>query len=78
RSGAAAAGIPSDPRALTDWAARTAPWRSYFTAHLWRAAAPKRSAELHGSRAPRPRRTPEPRSTRPNGGVLQTLSEETP
>ncbi|WP_374314159.1 AlkA N-terminal domain-containing protein [Microbacterium sp.] len=78
RSGAAAAGIPSDPRALTDWAARTAPWRSYFTAHLWRAAAPKRSAELHGSRAPRPRRTPEPRSTRPNGGVLQIPSEETP
>jgi AraC family transcriptional regulator of adaptative response / DNA-3-methyladenine glycosylase II len=38
RSGAAAAGIPAEPRPLTDWAARTAPWRSYFTAHLWRAA----------------------------------------
>ena len=25
------------PRALTAWAARTAPWRSYLTAHLWRA-----------------------------------------
>ncbi|MCW3492233.1 AlkA N-terminal domain-containing protein [Microbacterium sp. SSM24] len=41
RSGAAASGIPSEPRALTDWAARTAPWRSYFTAHLWRAVPPK-------------------------------------
>jgi AraC family transcriptional regulator of adaptative response / DNA-3-methyladenine glycosylase II len=37
RSGAAAAGIPSDPAPLTAWAARTAPWRSYLTAHLWRA-----------------------------------------
>ncbi|WP_169580862.1 MULTISPECIES: AlkA N-terminal domain-containing protein [Microbacterium] len=41
RAGAAAAGIPSDPKALTAWAARTAPWRSYFTAHLWRAVPPK-------------------------------------
>ena len=39
RTGAAAAGIPSDPAGLTAWAARTAPWRSYLTAHLWRAAA---------------------------------------
>ncbi len=61
RSGAAAAGIPSDPRELTAWAARTAPWRSYFTAHLWRAVPPKRPAGLRGSRAPRPRRTPESR-----------------
>ncbi|KAA9111720.1 AlkA N-terminal domain-containing protein [Microbacterium rhizomatis] len=38
RAGAAAAGIPSDPAGLTAWAARTAPWRSYLTAHLWRAA----------------------------------------
>lgn len=38
RSGASAAGIPSDPAGLTAWAARTAPWRSYLTAHLWRAA----------------------------------------
>lgn len=41
RAGAAAAGIPSDPKALTAWAARTAPWRSYFTAHLWRAVPPR-------------------------------------
>jgi AraC family transcriptional regulator, regulatory protein of adaptative response / DNA-3-methyladenine glycosylase II len=38
RSGAAALGIPSDPRGLADWATRAAPWRSYLTAHLWRAA----------------------------------------
>jgi AraC family transcriptional regulator of adaptative response / DNA-3-methyladenine glycosylase II len=37
RAGAAAAGLTSEPRALTGWAARTAPWRSYLTAHLWRA-----------------------------------------
>lgn len=37
RTGAAAAGIPADPRGLEAWAARTAPWRSYLTAHLWRA-----------------------------------------
>lgn len=41
RAGAAAAGIPSDPRALTGWAAHTAPWRSYLTAHLWRAVPPR-------------------------------------
>jgi AraC family transcriptional regulator of adaptative response / DNA-3-methyladenine glycosylase II len=38
RAGAAAAGIPNDPAPLAAWAARTAPWRSYLTAHLWRAA----------------------------------------
>ncbi|WEK13666.1 MAG: AlkA N-terminal domain-containing protein [Candidatus Microbacterium phytovorans] len=37
RSGAALLGIPSDPRGFDAWAARTAPWRSYMTAHLWRA-----------------------------------------
>lgn len=46
RAGAAASGIPGDPRALTAWAERTAPWRSYLSAHLWRAAPlrPTRSA----------------------------------
>ncbi len=39
RAGAAAAGLPADPRPLAEWAARTAPWRSYLTAHLWRASA---------------------------------------
>jgi AraC family transcriptional regulator of adaptative response / DNA-3-methyladenine glycosylase II len=41
RAGAAAAGLPAEPRPLTDWAARTAPWRSYLTAHLWRAVPPR-------------------------------------
>ena len=45
RAGAAAAGIPSDAAALTAWAARTAPWRSYLTAHLWRAVPPRRTAK---------------------------------
>lgn len=40
RAGAAAIGVPSAPRALTEWAERTAPWRSYLTAHLWRAVPP--------------------------------------
>jgi len=39
RTGAAAAGIPAEPRPLTAWAERTAPWRSYLTAHLSHAAA---------------------------------------
>lgn len=38
RAGATAAGLPADPRELTAWAERIAPWRSYLTAHLWRAA----------------------------------------
>lgn len=38
RAGAAASGVPNDPAGITAWAARTAPWRSYLTAHLWRAA----------------------------------------
>lgn len=38
RAGAAAAGLPADPRALAAWAERTAPWRSYLCAHLWRAS----------------------------------------
>lgn len=46
RAGAAAAGIPNDPAPLAAWAARTAPWRSYLTAHLWRAA-PVRVATVH-------------------------------
>lgn len=38
RAGAAASGLPREPRALTAWAERVAPWRSYLSAHLWRAA----------------------------------------
>ncbi|MDL5352466.1 AlkA N-terminal domain-containing protein [Microbacterium sp. zg-YB36] len=40
RTGAGNLGIPADPAGLTAWATRTAPWRSYLTAHLWRAALP--------------------------------------
>lgn len=53
RAGAAAAGIPADPRGLEAWSARVAPWRSYLTAHLWRAA----SAAPRSPRAPRTPRT---------------------
>ncbi len=38
RAGAAASGLPGEPRGLTAWALRAAPWRSYLSAHLWRAA----------------------------------------
>lgn len=38
RVGASALGLPSEARALTTWAERAAPWRSYLTMHLWRAA----------------------------------------
>ncbi|TQJ29597.1 Ada metal-binding domain-containing protein [Microbacterium sp. SLBN-146] len=41
RAGAGAVGLPAEPRTLTAWAARTAPWRSYLTAHLWRAVPPR-------------------------------------
>lgn len=37
RAGALNAGIPAQPRSLQAWATRMAPWRSYLTAHLWRA-----------------------------------------
>ncbi|MFJ4173569.1 DNA-3-methyladenine glycosylase 2 family protein [Microbacterium sp. NPDC089696] len=38
RAGAAASGLPAEPVPLTAWAERAAPWRSYLSAHLWRAA----------------------------------------
>lgn len=38
RAGAAASGLPGDPVPLVAWAERAAPWRSYLSAHLWRAA----------------------------------------
>lgn len=57
RAGAARLGLPDAPRELTAWAERAAPWRSYLTAHLWRAA----SAPISGRAAPDPGRT-RPRS----------------
>lgn len=65
RAGAAAAGIPSDPAPLTAWAARTAPWRSYLTAHLWRAV-PPRGATTSTSVAARARTNP---AYRPAGPI---------
>ena len=45
RAGAHRAGLPADARALAAWAPRVAPWRSYLTAQLWRAAAAPRREE---------------------------------
>ena len=39
RTGAVRAGLPGEARELTARAAAFAPWRSYLTGHLWRAAA---------------------------------------
>ncbi len=56
RAGAAAAGLPAEPRPLTAWAERAAPWRSYLTAHLWHAV-PRRNS---GAAAASGRSTPAP------------------
>lgn len=52
RAGAAASGLPGAPGPLVAWAERAAPWRSYLSAHLWRAA------PIRTPRAPRGRRAP--------------------
>jgi AraC family transcriptional regulator of adaptative response / DNA-3-methyladenine glycosylase II len=52
RAGAAAAGLPGEPRPLEAWAARTAPWRSYLTAHLWRAVPPRAARPYGGGAVP--------------------------
>ncbi len=49
-AGAARAGIPTGAREYAQWATRTAPWRSYATAHLWRAAGPYRSQDRENAR----------------------------
>lgn len=51
RAGAAAAGLPAEPVPLTAWVERAAPWRSYLTAHLWRATPvrPQRAARRPAS-----------------------------
>ena len=46
RAGAAALGIPADARGVEAWALRCAPWRSYLSAHLWRAAPTGRTPKL--------------------------------
>lgn len=54
RAGAAAAGIPADPRGFETWAVRAAPWRSYLTAHLWRAVPPRPARPTRTARTTRP------------------------
>ncbi len=73
RTGAAAVGLPAEARALEQWAVRTAPWRSYLTAHLWRAVPPRppRAGSVVGSSAvppphPSPDITPAPPVRRPS------------
>ncbi|MFJ6534231.1 DNA-3-methyladenine glycosylase 2 family protein [Microbacterium sp. NPDC091662] len=51
RAGAAASGLPGEARPLTLWAERTAPWRSYLSAHLWRAAPVRPVASRRASSA---------------------------
>ena len=46
RAGAAALGISADARGVEAWALRCAPWRSYLSAHLWRAAPTGRTPKL--------------------------------
>jgi AraC family transcriptional regulator of adaptative response / DNA-3-methyladenine glycosylase II len=72
RTGAAAVGLAAEARALEQWAVRTAPWRSYLTAHLWRAVPPRppRGGSVVGSSAvppphPSPDITPAPPVRRP-------------
>ncbi len=68
RSGAAAAGLPAAPRALDEWAVRTAPWRSNLTAPLWRAVPPKAPATRRVSaRARSAERPAAPRTSLPAG-----------
>lgn len=52
RAGAAALGLPSEPRALADAGAAFSPWRSYLMTHLWRAAA--QGAPMQGPPAQEP------------------------
>ncbi len=40
RTGARTLGLPHTPRTLADWSASFAPWRTYLSLHLWRAASP--------------------------------------
>lgn len=40
RNGAKRLGLPNTPAALAEWSTRTAPWRSYLTAHLWHVPVP--------------------------------------
>lgn len=67
RAGAAASGIPGDLRGFEAWAARTAPWRSYATAHLWRAVPPRQASGRSRRGAP-PAPPHDSRTTDPTTG----------
>ena len=77
RAGATAVGLPADPRTLADWAARTAPWRSYLTAHLWRAVPPRATSQLLRSGGRSARHAGESSSAGPIRGVLHRPAKET-
>lgn len=49
RAGARAIGAPDDPRGFAAWAEQFSPWRSYATAHLWRASAQPMTAQPKGT-----------------------------
>ncbi len=72
RAGAAAVGIPSDPRGFDAWAGAVAPWRSYLMTHLWRAV-PPRPAPAKAAASGRPRRA----AAAPAPAAVDT-HEETP
>ena len=69
RAGAVSSGLSGEPRALTAWAERAAPWRSYLTAHLWRAAPARRV-----TRADRPTRAARPATS----NTVRDPQEKTP
>jgi AraC family transcriptional regulator of adaptative response / DNA-3-methyladenine glycosylase II len=71
RTGAGAVGLPPQARALEQWAARTAPWRSYLTAHLWRAVPPR--APRGG---PAAAAAPHPSSTNTSATPVETTDTE--
>lgn len=78
RTGAAALGLPAEPRTFADWAARTAPWRSYLTAHLWRAVPPRpvRAAPAQPSQATPP--TQPTQASQPNRPTRPSRPTRTP
>ncbi|MGA1838725.1 Ada metal-binding domain-containing protein [Herbiconiux sp. 11R-BC] len=49
RTGTRILGLPHTPRALADWSASFAPWRTYLSLHLWRAASPPARAASDAS-----------------------------
>ena len=57
RAGAGGAGLPSEAGPLDAWAARTAPWRSYLTAHLWRAVPAKPTKTTKTTKIPKTPKT---------------------